>query len=62
MEEELVVIAVTSLAFPGFVMEKTKLPPSGPIGCQESQNATGEDVINERKTISRKKDNGRISA
>jgi hypothetical protein len=48
-------MAVTSLAFIGFVTEKMKFPPSGPIGTQESQKATDENIISKRNATASKK-------
>ncbi len=52
----LVVIAVTSLASAGFVTEKMKLPPSGPIGSQEAHNASDGSARSEKQTADRKPD------
>jgi hypothetical protein len=50
----LVVIAVTSSAFSGFVTEKMKLPPSGPIGSHVAQNAADGKISRQRKTTGTK--------
>jgi hypothetical protein len=48
-------MAVTSLASAGFVTEKMKLPPSGPIGSQEAQIAGDGSTRSEKQTAESKK-------
>jgi len=48
------VIAVTSSASAGFVMEKTKFPPSGPIGSHVAQSVTEGSINRQRKATGTK--------